>query len=203
MHLLVQAMIDFNIDLKKFVEIHQIDIELCKRITNQLANNPNEFQQHEFFNAKDNHQEAVLENEELDVSFTAVDAQTHTELMGCLYQVISNYIIGNSKDRPWFDNWSGYSSLRYNRYEQGKQMDLHCDHIHSIFSGDRKGIPVLTMLAHFNDECDYEGGDLLIWDQHIRLKQGQVIIFPSCFLYPHKVEPVKSGVRFSGVSWVW
>lgn len=196
-------MFDFNIDLGDFVEVHQIDTSLCERITEQLAINSDQFQQHAFFNAKDNHQEAVLADKELDVSFTAVDQENHSQLMTATYQVIADYISGNAHKRPWFDSWSGFTSVRYNRYQTGKEMDLHCDHIHSIFSGDRKGIPVLTLLFHFNDETDYEGGDLVIWDKHIRLKQGQVVVFPSAFLYPHKVEPVTSGVRYSGVSWVW
>jgi predicted 2-oxoglutarate/Fe(II)-dependent dioxygenase YbiX len=40
-------------------------------------------------------------------------------------------------------------------------------------------------------------------DYEIKFKQGDVIIFPSLFLYPHKVEPVKKGTRYSYISWVW
>jgi hypothetical protein len=32
---------------------------------------------------------------------------------------------------------------------------------------------------------------------------GDVIIFPSTFLYPHKVNEVKKGIRYSFVSWAW
>jgi len=40
-------------------------------------------------------------------------------------------------------------------------------------------------------------------DKKIKLKQGDLILFPSLFLYPHRVEPVFKGVRYSYVSWVY
>ena len=36
-----------------------------------------------------------------------------------------------------------------------------------------------------------------------KLNQGDVLIFPSNFLYPHKVNSIKKGTRYSFVSWVW
>jgi len=35
------------------------------------------------------------------------------------------------------------------------------------------------------------------------LKQGDVIIFPSIFLYPHTVETITKGNRYSFVRWGW
>ena len=32
-------------------------------------------------------------------------------------------------------------------------------------------------------------------------KPGHVVIWPSNFMYPHAVEPVKKGIRYSVVSW--
>ena len=37
----------------------------------------------------------------------------------------------------------------------------------------------------------------------IELKKGDLLIFPSNFMYPHRVEPVLSGIRYSYISWVW
>ena len=37
----------------------------------------------------------------------------------------------------------------------------------------------------------------------VTLKKGDVIIFPSNFMYPHKVEPVTKGTRYYYISWVW
>ena len=71
-----------------------------------------------------------------------------------------------------------------------------------MFDGQRRGIPTLTVLGALND--DYEGGELMMFgDQRVQLLAGSVVVFPSNFMYPHEVKPVKSGVRFSYVSWAW
>jgi predicted 2-oxoglutarate/Fe(II)-dependent dioxygenase YbiX len=81
-------------------------------------------------------------------------------------------------------------------------MAKHCDHIHDMFDGKMKGIPTLSIVGFLND--DYEGGEFIMFDDmEIKLKQGDVLIFPSNFLYPHKVNPVTKGIRDSFVSWVW
>ena len=51
-----------------------------------------------------------------------------------------------------------FCSIRFNRYGPGQIMRQHHDHIHSLFDGKIKGIPVLTFILNFND--DYEGADL-------------------------------------------
>ena len=71
-----------------------------------------------------------------------------------------------------------------------------------MFDGERKGIPTLTVLGGLND--DYEGGELMMFGEHcINLPTGAVVVFPSNFMFPHEVKPVKSGVRYSYVSWTW
>ena len=81
-------------------------------------------------------------------------------------------------------------------------MALHCDHIHSMFDGNRKGVPILSILGSLNN--DYEGGELVFWrDKVVELKAGEIMIFPSNFLYPHEVRMVTKGTRYSFVSWSW
>ena len=71
-----------------------------------------------------------------------------------------------------------------------------------MFDGEKKGIPILSVLGTLND--DYEGGECKLFDDYeIKFGKGDVIVFPSLFLYPHKVEPVKKGTRYSYISWVW
>jgi len=49
-----------------------------------------------------------------------------------------------------------------------------------------------------------ELGEFVMWkDKVIELKAGSVMIFPSIFLYPHRVEPIKKGTRHSFVSWAY
>jgi predicted 2-oxoglutarate/Fe(II)-dependent dioxygenase YbiX len=81
-------------------------------------------------------------------------------------------------------------------------MAEHCDHINDLFDGDRKGIPILTIVALLND--DFKGGEFIMFKNiEIKLKQGDLLIFPSNFVYPHRVDPVTKKTRYSFVSWVW
>ena len=95
-----------------------------------------------------------------------------------------------------------FSTIRFNRYRSGQIMRQHHDHIHSLFDGMKKGIPVLSVILNFND--DYKGGQLYFWhDYEIKLGKGDIIIFPSLFMYPHGVKEPTEGERCSGVCWAW
>ena len=93
------------------------------------------------------------------------------------------------------------SNPRLNRYPPGAMMRPHVDHIHSLFDGEQKGVPVLTILAALNN--DYTGGEFLLCGQRVGLAAGDAIVFPSNFMFPHSVEPVQTGTRYSFVSWAW
>ena len=93
-----------------------------------------------------------------------------------------------------------FSPVRFNRYQKGQTMRIHCDHIRSLFEGEVKGIPVLSIIINFND--DYKGGDLIFWDDYkVDLGEGDVVVFPSLFLFPHRIEEVTENIRYSGVAW--
>lgn len=96
---------------------------------------------------------------------------------------------------------NAFSPVRLNRYKVGTIMRPHVDHIHSLFDGASKGIPVLSIVANLND--GYTGGEFIMRGEVIPLAAGDVLIFPSCFLYPHEVAEVTSGTRYSFVSWAW
>jgi len=92
--------------------------------------------------------------------------------------------------------------VRFNRYRTNTLMKTHHDHIHSLFDGERKGIPVLSIVGLLNN--DFEGGEFKFFqDYKLELKQGDILIFPSVFMFPHRVEKVKKGTRYSFVSWAW
>ncbi len=95
-----------------------------------------------------------------------------------------------------------FTGVRFNRYSPGQIMRYHVDHIHSIFDGKEKGIPVLSYILNFND--DYEGAKLFFWDDYVAdLGKGDIVMWPSNFLYPHGVTEAISGKRYSGVTWAW
>ena len=81
-------------------------------------------------------------------------------------------------------------------------MRNHIDHISSIFDGQVKGVPILTVLGSLNN--NYQGGKLIFFnDVEIENPAGSIIIFPSTFMWPHMVTPVTKGTRYSFVSWIW
>lgn len=116
-----------------------------------------------------------------------------------LWTVINNYV--QDVNMPWFNRWNGYSKLRFNKYTEGTNMKLHVDHIHSMFDGNIRGIPTLTLLGFLNS--DFQGGDFLLCGETPSIQPGEVIVFPSTFMYPHEVTTVTSGTRYSFVSWVY
>ena len=95
-----------------------------------------------------------------------------------------------------------FSPIRFNRYKPGQIMRQHHDHIHSLFDGKVKGVPVLSIIINFND--DYEGADLFFWeDTVVELGKGDICMFPSNWLFPHGVTEATKGKRYSGVCWGW
>ena len=101
----------------------------------------------------------------------------------------------------WFNALEKLTKIRYNRYASKQEMKLHCDHIKTIFDGEIKGVPILSIIGNLND--NYEGGQFIMDKEEIFLKKGDILIFPSNFLYPHKVKPIKKGKRYSFVSWAF
>jgi len=117
-----------------------------------------------------------------------------------MHPIILDYI--NYLNFEWFNNWQGYTSIKLFQYSPEQEMNSHWDNVRDIFDGERKGIPIFSIVGAFND--DYSGGEFIMFDDYkIEIKQGDVILFPSTFLYPHRVASVTEGIRYSYVSWGW
>lgn len=93
-----------------------------------------------------------------------------------------------------------FTTPKINKYPVGSGMDAHVDHIHSIFDGKHKGIPIMTTLGILDDQ--FEGGEFVMYDNLvIDLKPGDLLAFPSLFIYQHEVKKVTKGTRYSWISW--
>ena len=99
---------------------------------------------------------------------------------------------------PWLNT---FSPIRFNKYEVGNTMREHYDHIRSLFDGKIKGIPIISIVANLNE--DYEGAEFYCRGKEINLKTGDILLFPSNFMYPHEVKETKKGTRYSFVSWAF
>lgn len=186
---------------RKYKFLDKDTCETTMKELNVLATGQNveeEFVQHTFYNARKNEYKPISGSQELDITY--IDTSTTKLIMDKLWNQLHIYM--KDLNFNWFNSWDGYSKVRWNRYSENRKMALHVDHIKSLFDGDRKGIPTLSCLGVLND--DYEGGEFVMWDDKvIPLEQGDLLIFPSNFLYPHKVEPVTKGIRYSYISFVW
>jgi len=183
--------------LKDYVKIYDnfLDQDLCKTVVKELETNS--WQKHEFYQVASNNY--ISYDDDLSVSYSSTE--NGAAINKKIWFAIEQYHL-KDLSFPWASSWSGYSAVRFNKYDTGTKMALHCDHIHSMFDGNRKGIPTVSVLGALND--DYEGGELIMWEsERIHLKAGSIMLFPSNFMYPHRVDTVTKGTRYSYVSWVW
>jgi len=109
----------------------------------------------------------------------------HNNLKPCLDQYMATYFAKIEKfEKPQL--------LRY-----GKEQQFH-DHIddHPFFT--RR----ISLTYYLNE--DYEGGDVEFgrYGLRFRAKKNDLLIFPSNFMYNHKVHPVTDGLRYVVVQWM-
>jgi hypothetical protein len=189
-------------DLSYYVKHYRsfLDKSLCDKTVHELNSiNKSSWEEHKFYNPIKKNLTKLSGDQELSTLFLK-KISTKEIIMEKLWNGIHDYVC-NLKF-TWFNGWSAYSEIRFNKYSKNKKMAEHCDHIHSLFEGKEKGIPILSVLGILND--NYEGGEFIMFEkEEVKLKKGDLLIFPSIFLYPHKVEPVKKGTRYSFISWVW
>ena len=85
------------------------------------------------------------------------------------------------------------------KYSPGGKYETHTDHYTT-------SIRHLSIIMNLND--DYEGGDLIFTDQRekeikrLKLGKGSIVFFPSNFMYPHGIQPIMKGTRYSIVAWL-
>ena len=166
----------------------------------ELSDN-NTWQKHQYSNSKTFEVKSKNADKELDVCY-GTNLTYLKDLQELTWKALEKYIVIEKLGGDTFQGWKGFSPIRFNRYKKGQIMSKHQDHIQSLFTGDKRGIPILSIVAVLND--DYEGGEFIMFDDYeIKFKAGDLIIFPSVFLYPHLVKPVKKGIRYSFVSWCY
>jgi len=189
-------------DLKSYI-LH-LDNWIPKNIIDQsikeLSDN-NTWERHTYTSPKTFEAKSKNADKELDVCY-GTNLTYLKDLHELTWKALEKYIVIEKLGGEAFIGWKGFSAIRFNRYNKNQIMSKHCDHIQSLFTGEKRGIPILSILSVLND--DYEGGEFIMFDDYeIKFKPGDLIVFPSVFLYPHLVKPVKKGVRYSFVSWCY
>jgi len=175
-------------EIKDYCKIYNIiPKDICEKVIREHKDHPN-WVQHAWYSAGAD-KYGPQHNRELDVLFNNVDY-----IDPYIHQAMLEYLIELNMDMIV----SFCSELRLNKYSVGTIMSPHYD---LIRRNKDDGIPVISMILVFND--DFEGGNFTMNDEVIKLSQGDVLLFPSTFLYRHGVTEVTKGTRFSGVIWAY
>lgn len=86
-----------------------------------------------------------------------------------------------------------WEAMNLVKYGPGEHFQEHHDHGYSYNC-------TVSLVGYLND--DYDGGELSFKLQNLMIKPeaGDLFIFPSNFMYPHRAMPVKSGTKYSLVT---
>jgi hypothetical protein len=175
-------------EIKDFVKVYNlIPKDVCEKIISDYQNDP-EWRKHTWFApTKDFHTQ--LHDKELEILFNQelyISLSPYFEVALAQYCAnINTYGLITFCEMP-----------RLNKYSTGTKMSKHFD---LIRRNKEDGIPVLSFIGVLND--DYAGGEFLMNGEVVELKQGDILMFPSTFLYEHEVVEVTRGTRYSVVSW--
>lgn len=137
-----------------------------------------------------------------DCNRTTLSGRNRLLVSGCVDTLVNEYRAYISRVLGTNYNYNGMTIPGINKYDVGQGMRSHVDHITAIFDGETKGIPTLSVVGLLNN--DFDGGEFKFWDNYdINLEIGDIMIFPSNFLYKHQVDTVTRGIRYSFVSWIY
>jgi predicted 2-oxoglutarate/Fe(II)-dependent dioxygenase YbiX len=180
--------------LQDYVAIYRLnDIGVCKQIITEI--DKGNWGKHAYNDPVTNKNTTYEDDLEIVHQDKVAKEYLADIIKNCLNEYLTNVVPSQFRLQEICD-------IRFNRYKVGTNMKFHHDHIHTLFDGERKGIPILTVLGLLND--DFEGGDFLMFDgKKLNLSAGDIVIFPSNFLYPHAVTTITKGTRYSFVSWGW
>ena len=155
----------------------------------EIHDKDEQWKQHTWYSPSDNKQESK-HSKELDVLYNK-NLKVLDQYLG---KALTNYY----EETGLRNLVTYYSNVRLNKYKTGTVMSEHFD---LIRRNQQDGIPVLTFLGLLND--NFEGGQFVLRQKDMDFKQGDIMVFPSTFIYPHFVREVLKGTRYSFVAWAY
>ena len=188
-----------NTNINSYIKIfkNRVSDTLCKETLQQQSSPSTTWEEHAW-SSKKNYEVKKLQEHEPVICNPNTIPNTPI-LMHIIRNTIHDYVL--ELNTPWFNYWRGHSLVKYIKYPVETGMEMHVDFIHSLFDGQRKGIPILTVVGLLND--NFEGGEFNLAGVDQKITAGDIMIFPSTFMYPHKVKVITKGYRHSFQSWVW
>jgi Rps23 Pro-64 3,4-dihydroxylase Tpa1-like proline 4-hydroxylase len=143
-------------------------------------------------NSENHAQNRYRSNKVFPISANSWDEKVHeldlhvfNKLTKFIGEYAEHFQLGNIDDE-------GYVLLKY---ETGTMYNQHYD------CGPKQCHRVFSVICYLND--DYEGGELEFPYLNLTYKPsaGDVLVFPSNYTFSHIAHPVKSGVKYSLVTW--
>ena len=142
------------------------------------------------YNIKVRHVDEIGISQDPVIGDSVIRRQLDDRLFECVASVGTKY-------HEIFDHFSidvdtGYSLLRY------REGQFYCQHVDS-FAAQQRSLSCSLILNE-----DYEGGEFCFWDGTMMHKppKGAALVFPSNFMFPHEIKPVKKGERYSIITWL-
>jgi hypothetical protein len=113
----------------------------------------------------------------------SVYEETISQVRGCVEDYSRSYGI----------SMNYMEAVNFVKYKQGTHFSYHSDHAHHY-------VCTISTIAYYND--NYEGGELSFDKLNLKLKPtaGDVIVFPSTFIYSHASLPVITGTKYAAVT---
>jgi hypothetical protein len=111
----------------------------------------------------------------------------HNEIFRSVRECVDDY------GRYWGVGISSYEAFNFVKYEgAGTHFKIHADHGPTYVS-------TTSIVVYLND--DYEGGELWFprFDLTIKPKAGDIVVFPSTYIYEHASQDMISGTKYSVV----
>lgn len=187
--------------------IVDINLSLNSKIINDLSNKDFFLELTNFIDYKATKKMQIGSNDSLVVNEEIRNVNGYTLTSGKIsdkiyfkhIQTIINYSYAIYKAKFPFLKTKNLDQIDLLKYSIGGKYEKHIDY----FNGSNRTI---SFILNLNE--NYSGGDFIFYDQlgneikRIKCQTGTVILFPSYFLYPHSVEPITKGNRYSVVAWI-
>jgi Rps23 Pro-64 3,4-dihydroxylase Tpa1-like proline 4-hydroxylase len=141
-----------------------------------------------FIGSKNNIDKSIRSNLETKL---LNDQELNTVLRKILIERVNEYI------KDFRVPVMGDEGLKLLKYSEGEYFKEHQD------TGPGKDNRIISAVFYLNP-WDYEGGHLTFTNFKIDIKPDSpsLVLFPSNYAYEHVAHPVKSGTKYSAVTWL-
>jgi alkylated DNA repair dioxygenase AlkB len=184
----------FSNNLYNYIRVfkNSFSKELCDKIINEYSNTDLWREQHAYGDVDHSVRRVKGINISIDGKTTDERKQIDQDIFLNLNSILKQYVM--KFPLLHIDSDTGYVLLQYN---VGDYYKLHID---QIPKGEQPRL--ISCIICLND--DYTGGEISFFNKQktFTLKKGDVLLFPSNFIFPHEVCPILTGTRYSIITWL-